>query len=138
MQKMSLIFFERDNMNRLEEFKNYEKQIAYQKQIIEEKKKVLVASEEIGISEDTVNVLYQDVVSAEGKLQEIILDQMRERTFLESLLSEIENNEIRIILYGKYIQGKTLHQMAEELGYSYDHTKRLNTKGKTIISGKLL
>ena len=124
-------------MDRLEEFKNFKKKIDYQKQIIEDKKKILVASDEAGLSDDTVSLLYQDVASAEGKLQEIILDQMKERNFIESIFSEIENDKIRLIMYAKYIQGKTLRLIAEEIGYSYDHTRRLYRKGKEIISGKL-
>lgn len=47
---------------------------------------------------------------------------------IESSIEEVQDNRKRLLLKYKYIDGKTLEEIAAELNYSYRHIKRLHSE----------
>lgn len=69
-----------------------------------------------------------DVIDLENK---ITRDMCRYINLKYKILSEInamEDNTLSVILFKRYILGKSLNQIAKELNYSYDHLRHLHLK----------
>ena len=75
-------------IERLEQFKDYQKKLKMQDIIIREKKEILVRACQTEVPETLRQELYEKVEEAERKKTEIILDEMRERHELEEDIPE--------------------------------------------------
>lgn len=121
-------------MDIFENYQNFDRRITYQMKVIEDKKTIAVRSSEVGLSDDIMTILLQDVAKAEAKLNEIVLDHIRETSTLEELIEKkVSNEKIRHILYLKFIQKYDNQRIADELGLSCEYTSKLITKGKKMI-----
>lgn len=121
-------------INRFEHFKDYQKNKAYQEKMIVERKKVFNEACKNDLNDDIKQHLYSDVIRAENVLNQLILDEMEERRILEGILETyIQDFRIRDILFMKYIQNITLKECAKVIGFSYDYTRELCSKGRMIL-----
>lgn len=121
-------------VERLEHFKDFQKRLKLQNTVILGKKEFLTKACEVNISEEVRNRLFTEVKQEEGKINEILLDEMKERQELEYILSElIADDRIRTILIVHYLQGKTLKDIAFEMGFSYDYIRELCSNGRKML-----
>ena len=102
--------------------------------IIREKKEILVRACQTEVPETLRNELFKDVEEAEGKKNEIILDETRERQELEEILQDtITDDRIRTILILHYLHGKTLKEISKTMTFSYDYIRELSCKGRKML-----
>ena len=121
-------------IERLEHFKDFQKKLKMQDTIIREKKEVFVKACKNNIPESLRNELFKDVEEAEGKKNEIILDEIRERQELEEILQDtITDDRIRTVLIVHYLHGKKLKEISKEMTFSYDYIRELSCKGRKML-----
>lgn len=121
-------------IERLEQFKDYQKKLKMQDIIIREKKEILVRACQTEVPETLRQELYEKVEEAERKKTEIILDEMRERHELEEILQNIiTDDRIRTILIVHYLHGKTLKEISKEMTFSYDYIRELSCEGRKML-----
>lgn len=66
-------------------------------------------------------------VDLESHLGELIESCMTTTTDIISQINGLPKLEFMKILYQQYVSGKDLTELAYELGYSYDHTRKLRS-----------
>lgn len=69
------------------------------------------------------------IVDLKKKLAQINLEWANAIIEVETVIGRISCIKERPILYMKYLENKTLKQIAVELGYSYQTTRELHAKG---------
>ena len=121
-------------IERLEQFKDYQKKLKMQDIIIREKKETLVKACKTNVPESLRNELFKAVEEAEGKKNEIILDEIRERQELEQYLQgAITDDRIRTVLIVHYLHGKKLKDISQEMKFSYDYIRGLCCDGRKML-----
>ncbi len=60
-------------------------------------------------------------------VQSILDDKIQTKKEMKEKLKQLEGLEYKIT-YKRYIKGKTLYEIADELGYSYDYIKEISSR----------
>jgi DNA-directed RNA polymerase specialized sigma subunit len=63
-------------------------------------------------------------------IQAILEDKKETQKAILEKLSKLEGLEYKIA-YKRFVEGKTLNEIAEELGYSYQYMKEISSRNKT-------
>lgn len=69
-----------------------------------------------------------DIIDTESKLNRDMCKYIRLKYKILSEINAMEDNTLSVILFKRYILGKSLNQIAKELNYSYDHLRHLHLK----------
>lgn len=69
-----------------------------------------------------------DVIDTESRLTRDMCKYIRLKYKILSEINAMEDNTLSVILFKRYILGKSLNQIAKELNYSYDHLRHLHLK----------
>ena len=69
-----------------------------------------------------------DVIDTESKLTRDMCKYIHLKYKTISEINAMEDNTLSVILFKRYILGKSLNQIAKELNYSYDHLRHLHLK----------
>ena len=140
MMSLSFFFLDqkgKDLMNiieRLEHFKDFQKKLKMQDMIIREKKETLVKACQTHIPDLLRQKMFEEVERAEGKKNEILFDELRERQELEPYLMEvISDDKIRTVLILHYLHGKKLKEISAEMMLCYDYIRELCAEGRKIL-----
>src|SRR5699024_2630480 len=79
------------------------------------------------------NLELQTALNNKVAIVQSVLDDKREtQKEILNKLDKLEGLEYKIA-YKRYIEGKTLYEIADELGYSYEHIRRVSSE--TSIRG---
>lgn len=125
-----------DILERLEHFKDYQKNLKIQDNIILGKKETFMKMCEDNVDDEIKMCLLSDVTRAEEEKKAIILDEIRERQELEEILNDkISDIRIRAIFSLNCLHNKTLRNISEDMGLSYDYVRELKHKGKMLLNG---
>ena len=68
------------------------------------------------------------VIDLESKITYDVCKYINLKYKILSEINAMEDNTLSVILFKRYILGKTLNQIAKELNYSYDHLRHLRLK----------
>ena len=121
---------------RLEHFKDFKTKLKKQDRIIQDKKNFFLQACKTNVNESLQAVLGADLERAEGKKNEIMLDEIRELQELKEVLTEsIPDDRIRNILILYYLEGYSLKDIASDMGISYSYINVLKNKGKKVLEG---
>lgn len=69
-----------------------------------------------------------DIIDTESKLNRDMCKYIRLKYKILSEINAMEDNTLSVILFKRYILGKSLNQIAKELNYSYDYLRHLHLK----------
>lgn len=69
-----------------------------------------------------------DVIDTESRLTRDMCKYIHLKYKILSEINAMEDNTLSVILFKRYILGKSLNQIAKELNYSYDHLRHLHLK----------
>lgn len=69
-----------------------------------------------------------DVIDTESKLTRDMCKYINLKYKILNEINAMEDNTLSVILFKRYILGKSLNQIAKELNYSYDHLRHLHLK----------
>lgn len=69
-----------------------------------------------------------DIIDTESKLTRDMCKYISLKYKILSEINAMEDNTLSVILFKRYILGKSLNQIAKELNYSYDHLRHLHLK----------
>lgn len=69
-----------------------------------------------------------DIIDTESELNRDMCKYIRLKYKILSEINAMEDNTLSVILFKRYILGKSLNQIAKELNYSYDHLRHLHLK----------
>lgn len=77
-------------------------------------------------SKDKVSALAIEIVTLEKEIEELRAEKATVKKDINSILNEIEDETLYSVLHLRYIQGKTVEAIADELGYTDRHIRNLN------------
>lgn len=77
-------------------------------------------------SKDKVSALAIEIVTLEKEIEELRAEKATVKKDINSILNEIEDEKLYSVLHLRYIQGKTVEAIADELGYTDRHIRNLN------------
>lgn len=77
-------------------------------------------------SKDKVSALAIEIVTLEKEIEELRAEKATVKKDINSILNEIEDEILYSVLHLRYIQGKTVEAIADELGYTDRHIRNLN------------
>ena len=69
-----------------------------------------------------------DVIDTESELTRDMCKYINLKYKILSEINAMDDNTLSVILFKRYILGKSLNQIAKELNYSYDHLRHLHLK----------
>lgn len=77
-------------------------------------------------SKDKVSALAIEIVTLEKEIEELRAEKATVKKDINSILNEMEDEILYSVLHLRYIQGKTVEAIADELGYTDRHIRNLN------------
>lgn len=69
-----------------------------------------------------------NVIDLENKIERDLSKYFNLKYKIINEINTMEDNTLSVILFKRYIHGKSLNQIAKELNYSYDHLRHLHLK----------
>lgn len=125
----------------LSELKNKHERIIEEKEVLQRLKDTLELSGisyekeviQTSPSYDSVPELIAKISDQENKIERLTQEYIKYKIHCITLIGEIEDNKQRDILYHVYIDFESLHEVAEELNYSYERVRQLLVSGLTKV-----
>ncbi len=77
-------------------------------------------------SHDMVGDLVAKIVDLESEITALTNEYIERRTEIIRTIDSVENSVLYEILFKKYVEGKSLGVIADEIGYAYQWTKSLH------------
>ena len=89
------------------------------------------------VSDKLANIT-AEIIDAENVLADLVQQLLAVEIETRNTIAEVADATLSLLLELKYINGKTLEEIAEKLDYSYRHTRRLHGKALKKIEDVLL
>lgn len=77
-------------------------------------------------SHDMIGDLVAKIVDLESEITALTNEYIERRTEIIRTIDSVENSVLYEILFKKYVEGKSLGVIADEIGYAYQWTKSLH------------
>ena len=84
-------------------------------------------------SHDKIGDLVAKIVDLQSEIQDITYEYIEIRSEVVRAIDSVKNPVLYDILFKKYIEGKPLDIIADEVGYSYQRTKELHLDAISAI-----
>jgi len=84
-------------------------------------------------SHDKMGDLVSKIVDLQSEIQDITYEYIEIRSEVVRTIDSVKNPVLYDILFKKYIEGKPLNIIADEVGYSYQRTKELHLDAISAI-----
>lgn len=127
---------------RLENFKSLEQFIAMYTQELETIKTLVYnakvtryETEKVDGGRRTSEDVLISLIEQKEKMEGLIKDYKTLRDEIIEDIKKIEKVEYRTVLYKKHIENITLKDIARQMGYSYDHIRRLHREALKKLDG---
>lgn len=78
---------------------------------------------------ETFLILLRDIQEKQIVCVEALLDLENKKNKIDDIIAQLDSLDKRVV-YMREIEGKTLKEIAEELGYSYDYIREVSSRNK--------
>lgn len=77
-------------------------------------------------SQDKIGDLVAKIVDLQSEIADTTKEYLEKKTQVIKTIDSVKNSVLYDILFKKYVEGKTLDIIADEIGYSYQRIKELH------------
>lgn len=84
-------------------------------------------------NKDKTGDLVVEIVDLQKEIRNITDEYLKKRTEVIRTIDSVENPVLYDILFKKYVEGKTLYAISDELGYAYQWVRQLHIDAISVI-----